>query len=69
MNAHVDDSEAFIGMRSQLEFGGELRIGATGPKPVRADWACKFKHTYEVCRCTEAVILTGQDERERERER
>jgi len=60
---HVDDSEAYIAMRAKLKFGGELRIGATSEtKPLRADWSCDHRHSYETCRCWQPALSTGQDE-------
>eukprot|EP01043_Picozoa_sp_COSAG02_P043525 COSAG02_NODE_3799_length_6215_cov_11.385710_1_plen_882_part_00 len=60
---HVDDSEAFIALRSELEYGGMLKADAVPVcKPARANWVCKEQHTYAACRCHLPVIGTGQDE-------
>ena len=60
---HVDDSDAFIAMRSELEYGGMMKADAVPVcKPAWANWVCKEQHTYAACRCHLPVIGTGQDE-------
>ena len=60
---HVDDSEAFVELRLQMEHRGMLkRDSGVGDKPSREDWSCEHRHTYEACRCHQAVALSGQDE-------
>jgi hypothetical protein len=61
---HVDDSECFLEARLATRLGGAFAdaFDPNATKPKVDDWTCDFRHSYDVCRCHQPAVNSGQDE-------